>query len=92
MRIVDKKKFARFICIIVAAILLVGFVVRDQYEIIGYEIYAVESGDTLWEIAEMSNGYDNIDTRRIICDMREASDLETSSLQVGEIIKIPMYE
>jgi hypothetical protein len=59
--------------------------------IVGSEPYTVQYGDTLWEIATMSNGYDHMDTRDIIHDIKELSDC-TSDINYGQIVQIPIYE
>ena len=91
MRIINKKKFARFVIIVLAMALFVGFIVNDKHKIVGYESYFVTDGDTLWDIAKQSNGYDHIDIRDIIYDIQQASNI-SSDIQWGDEIQIPIYE
>ena len=92
MKIVNKKKFARFIIIVVAAVLCVGFLANDKCEIVGYDTYKVTQGDTLWDIAKLSNGYGHIEHQRIVYDMQQASGLATADIQIWDTIQIPIYE
>ena len=52
-----------------------------------YEYVTVQNGDTLWKLAEMSDGFDHMDRRDIIADMITESD----TLNRGDIVGIPMY-
>ena len=54
---------------------------------IGYTSYRVRSGDTLWSIAEMSNGYGYIDIRVIIHQMDADPEIHPN-----DIVMIPQYE
>ena len=56
-----------------------------------FEAYRVQSGDTLWAIAEKSNGFGTIDRREIIAQMELYSGV-TADIQPGDIVYIPMYE
>ena len=57
--------------------------VTDTYD------YRVKSGDTLWEIAA-EHGPDGVDRRRIVAVIEKINDLETSGLQAGQVIEIPV--
>jgi nucleoid-associated protein YgaU len=50
--------------------------------------YVVRPGDTLWEIARARVGAE-ADPRPFVDRIREASGLETSALQAGEVLLIP---
>lgn len=62
----------------------------DTLEIIGSESYLVQSGDTLWSIAKMSNGNGHLDVRTIINDIKALSNC-TSDIMAGDIVQIPIY-
>lgn len=75
------------------AMLLIGIIgitaaiKNNSYaEPISYDIHVVENGDTLWKIAEQSNGYGHIDTRKIIEDMNCGANIHK-----GDIINVPIY-
>ena len=75
------------------AMLLIGIIgvtasiKNNSYaEPISYDIHIVENGDTLWKIAQYSNGYGHIDTRRIIEDMGCEANIHK-----GDIINVPIY-
>ena len=93
MKIVNKFKFARFIAIVIAMVLCVGFIANGQPKVVDYYIYNASYGDTLWSIAEREQSqhdYD-IDVRDIIYDIQRLSDCG-SDLSVGQVLCIPIYE
>ena len=51
-----------------------------------YELYTVQSGDTLWNIAESMNK--NIDTRYLVDLIKEDNNKLSSDLRAGERIKV----
>ena len=80
--------------VITLCIVLFCTVVSDIYskpEITGYKEYRVKSGDTLWIIAAESNGYDSMDTRKIIDDIIEESDC-SGYIYPGQVVYIPIYD
>ncbi len=94
-KIVIKNKF-RFICFLLVvftllSILLVsvsdfGKVYSKSYD--RFATYFVESGDTLWEIAEKNN-INNKDLRKLIFEIRELNGID-SNLYIGQEIIIPL--
>ena len=56
------------------------------------ETYRVQSGDCIWSIAKLSDSFEDIDRRYIVDDIMELSGCKTSKLEVGQVIKIPMYK
>ena len=64
---------------------------NDTPEIISSQPYTVQDGDTLWEIAEKSNGYGKMDIRDIIYDIKKLSDC-TTEINSGQTVQIPIYE
>lgn len=85
------KKIAVFVLVTLILALMLN-VAYDKHEIVSYDTYVVSDGDTLWGIAEMSNGYNDMDINEIIYDIKKASNLEVSSLNIGDVVQIPIYE
>lgn len=78
------------IAVVIVFVVFIGLVVcfrTPTPEPIGYTSYRVHRGDTLWGIAEMSNGYGTIDIR-IIIDQMDANP----QIYPNDIIMIPQYE
>lgn len=92
-RLVNPKRFYTFVAVVVMTIALVFAVALadNSYDIVGYENYVVQSGDTLWSIAKQSNGYDYIHTQDIIIDIKSATNIPTN-ISVGQLVKIPVYD
>lgn len=53
--------------------------------------YLTQYGDTLWDIAKMSDSYNDIDCRYIIEDIEKLSDCD-ANIKAGQLIHIPMYK
>ena len=86
----------RFVTVCLIAIMLIGVIsicvkAFEQPKIVDYEKYVVHSGDTLWDIAKESNGWNKMDTHDIIYDIEEASNC-TALIHPGQIIYIPIYD
>lgn len=82
------------LALVVSLLIGVLFVVaswNDTPNIVSSKPYTVQYGDTLWEIAEQSNGYGNMDIRDIIYDIQRLSDC-TTEINNGQIVQIPIYE
>ena len=80
------------ISVAVVVMLLVAVIsLNSTPNIIDSQPYTVQYGDTLWSIAKLSNGYDYLDTRDIVHDIKELSDC-TSNINYGQIVQIPIYE
>lgn len=52
--------------------------------------YTVHRGDTVWEIAELSDGWDKIDARFIVDDIMKLSNC-SENIHPGQTVYIPMY-
>ena len=64
---------------------------NDAQKIADTETYIVEDGDTLWDVAKLSNGYNHMDIREIIYDIQQLSDC-TTEIHRGDVLLIPIYE
>ena len=94
MRVVNKKRFGIFVAVVVLLTIALLFVVAnatDKPDVVCYDTYVVSNGDTLWDIADTSNGYDYVDTREIVYTIRTASGLDTADVYVGDIVLVPVY-
>lgn len=84
-----------FIGIVITIALLTTIMVGCSHlktpDIIGYEDYVVQPGDTLWNIAKESNGWNAVDTREIIHDIKSESNC-TADIYPGDVIYIPVYD
>ena len=87
------KSFLTLLVITLCAVIFCAIVSNaySQPEIIDYEEYVVERGDTLWVIAAQSNGYDFMDTRKIIDDIEKESGC-TAYIYPGQVVYIPIYD
>lgn len=88
-----KKSFFNTLmaCIVIALCLVLFCTIISEPEITGYKEYRVKSGDTLWMVASESNGYNKIDTRKIIDDIEEESGC-TAYIYPGQVVYIPIYD
>ena len=78
-------------CLVITLCVVLFRTITSEPEITGYEEYRVKSGDTLWMIAAESNGYDSMDTRKIIDDIEAESDC-SADIYPGQTIYIPVYD
>lgn len=95
MRVVNKKRFSIFVAVVVLMTIALLFAVAnatDEPDIVGYEEFYVSYGDTLWDIAKTSNGYDYVITSEIVYEIRTASGLDTADVYVGDVVLVPIYE
>ena len=92
MRIVNKKKFAKMVMIILGIIFFICFYFSNisfSKEKVKKKTIHVCNGDTLWSIAmqekESNQYYENKDVREIIYEIRKVNELDnTSYLKVGQ--------
>ena len=96
MKIKNKKKFIRGILIIftiIFIILLIFSTVVSSHQETKYNIYSVETGDTLWSIAcfqrEHNDFYKDKDIRYIIKNIKEINNLSNSNLFINQELQIP---
>ena len=95
MKFVMKSRVAIIGSILIVITLLMAMLMNsiNATKPIGYTVYRVRSNDNLWTIAaEQSNGYGEIDTRFIIDEIVEKSDIENPDMiQSGQTLIIPQY-
>ena len=95
MKFVMKSRVAIMGSILIVITLLMAMLMNsiNATKPIGYTVYRVRSNDNLWTIAaEQSNGYGEIDTRFIIDEIVEKSDIENPDMiQSGQTLIIPQY-
>ena len=83
----------KFIIISTIIILVCVILMANSFsmpEPVSYESYVVKSGDTLWEIAQQSDGWNKYDGHDIIDDICERSNC-TATIYPGQVVYIPMY-
>lgn len=98
MKVINKRKFIKNICIIIiiiSSIILFSKKTYSKNEITYKENY-IYSGDTLWSISkkEIENNkyFKNKDIRNVVSEIKHLNNLNESTLNVGEKIKIPIYK
>ena len=97
MKIVNRKKFIRSI---ILTFFLISFLVIGvsnktfSHNELQFKEKYVDEGETLWSIAteEQKNNsyYNNKDVREIISDIRKINNLNSSNLQIGQKLEIPI--
>lgn len=93
LRIKSKFRFAAFIIITFGLLVgAFGFVAGVDESTASmttdYISYTVESGDTLWDIANSVNN-NNADTRRIVHAICHMNDITAGDLQPGMVLTVP---
>ncbi|MGI6735855.1 MAG: cell division suppressor protein YneA [Anaerovoracaceae bacterium] len=94
IRIKSKFRFCIFAAILLLlvsygiATMLGGFNASGSTE--GkYTTYTVSDGDTLWSIAADCKA-DGVDTREAVYRLEKVNHLDSSQLQVGDVLKVPV--
>ncbi len=96
IKIVNKRKFARAIIILVISILIIFVFAIKSYSAveIKYKEKYICNGDTLWSIAkeEITNNeyFKDKDIREVIYELRKINNLNALSLKEGDILSIPV--
>ncbi len=99
MKIVNIRKFVRGMILTISLFLLFTISISNNNisfskEDISYKEIYTSSGDTLWGLAkreaENNKYYSNKDLRFIIKDIKKINKLNTSELNVGQKLIIPI--
>lgn len=97
MKITNKRKFIRSISIIIGLIILIMLLLISKsfsHTEIKYKTIEVVSGDKLWNLAryEKENNiyFENKDIRYIVDEIKYINNLNTSFLNIGDELKIPI--
>lgn len=97
MKIVDKRKFIRSLIVIGGIILLISFIFANKtfsHSATSYKKIHVSSGDTLWNIAQEQKNtnlyFEDKDIRSIIDEIKYTNNLNTSNLEIGQELNIPI--
>lgn len=94
--IIDSKRFFMFVTlifVICAIIITLIFSQSNAYSSVynqRYKEYQILAGDNLWGIS-LENMPHDYDVRRMVYDIKELNNMETSSIYEGDTIKIPIY-
>lgn len=86
--------FITFMLVFIALLLSLVFnlsKVHSSAYMQNYRIYDVVEGDSLWEIS-LKTMPDGFDVRRMVYEIKELNDMETSYIYEGESIKIPIVK
>ena len=91
MKIVNKFKFARFICILAALVIGTTYVAHtsqnDWLNDYTTTTVVVQYGDTLWTIAD-DYVSDDIDIRDYIYEVRKLNNMTSANVYAGDVITI----
>ena len=94
-RIINRKKFLRFILLVLISVLLIILFFQKRnnvYSSIYEEKYIevkIKKGDTLWDIARdfMPEGYD---IRKMVYEIRRLNNMNNANIYPEDCIKIPV--
>lgn len=96
LKIVNHKKFRKSIIISAIVTLAVLFNIKNSASsegIVNYKTITVNTGDTLWSIAENEQSeneyYKNTDIRKIVSNIKQVNNLETCDLAENQSLLIP---
>ncbi len=92
-RISNKFRFITFLTVfmLIAAFGIsaaFGFGSAAGSDVRNYKTVQVQSGDTLWSLAQQY-GPQNVDCRRVIFEIQQINNVSASTLQAGQYISIP---
>lgn len=94
--IVDSRRFFTFvtfmliICTMITTLVFSLQMAHGDVYNQNYKEYKVIHGDSLWGIS-LQNMPENYDVRRMVFDIKELNNMETSYIYQGDTIKIPIY-
>ena len=87
----NKRRFMITMAIlisVISSIFLIATTKTEGYAEITYNEIVITTGDTLWNIAESTYGY-NSDIRKKVAVIKKANDMKTSELFEGQVLLIP---
>ena len=89
----NKLRFTTFLLVVfmlMSAVICSTFNLGKVYskERIDYIVYVVDSGETLWEIANKNNP-ENKDLRKLVYEIQKLNNIG-SVLSIGQEVKIPV--
>ena len=97
LKIVNKKKFIKRAVLVLIVLLFAILNANNRSSSEGiqqYKTITVNSGDTLWSIAQYEQNeneyYKNTDIREIVYSIKTTNNLSSSSLTVNQNLKIPV--
>lgn len=91
-RLKCKKRFIMFLAAFIALLFCIFFFTLQQTQSMQMEQYVevvVVQGDTLWGIADRVYRSTQ-DIRKAVREIRKANNLETSYIQPGQTIRVPL--
>lgn len=95
IRIISKVRFTIFLVVLMligSSIvgLISGSGIANSLSTNQYYFVEIESGDTIWDIAE-SYRPDDMDVRKVVFDICKVNDIEADDVQDGMNIIVPVY-
>lgn len=91
LRIVNKFRFTTFmVCVFLFIFTVISTILNtvESAEIPQYTHVCVQSGDTLWALAN-EYGDENVDKRKIIYEISMLNNLNNNYIYPGQVLKIP---
>lgn len=94
-KIIIKKRFVTNIALIFAVILISniafnGVSGKKEYKT---SSITINSNDTLWNIArKICKENTNLNINKVIYEIKEINNMETSNISVGQSLEIPIYQ
>ena len=82
---------ATVIVIVLLTATIIGISSWGKPQPVAYDSYVVSYGDTLWEIAMESNGWNKIDNTYIVEDIIAESECSTL-IHPGQVVYVPVYD
>lgn len=96
-KIVNKGKFFRRVILLFIVLFFIITNIKNSTssaQIQNYKTITVNSGDTLWKIAQYEQSendyYKKQDIRDIVLNIKEVNNLKSSSLTINQNLKIPV--
>ena len=83
------KKLLILLAIVIATLLLIGNIVKKEATV--WEEYVVESGDTIYGIAQSITPND-MDYRKTEYDITKVNNIKNALLHPGQTIFVPVYK